>query len=198
MNCPICNSELLAHQKDLLICPKGHGTLITGKLLSNKDDSLIYSESNNTNTKNTNHNITCPNCSKEMHKVDYSSSGVVIDSCINCHFRWLDSGEINKIKNFKPNLSPVDLELIKDLYKLINEADSYKVEEANPSIPYSMLNNNKLGSQFNIFLMFKTIVIGLFHSKTSRILTIITIIILTLLILFIFFDYQDTIQSFLN
>ncbi len=39
----------------------------------------------------------CPRCTKPMHVVNYSTTGVAIDYCHGCDGIWLDKGELERI-----------------------------------------------------------------------------------------------------
>lgn len=115
MHCPVCK-QTLNQKGTTLFCPNNHGQLVTGKFLSaiEESETNINSVTAN-NASNSRHKIMCPNCTNAMQKVDYNSNGIVIDACTNCHYRWLDMGEIRKIKNFKPTFKSEDLLFLMDI-----------------------------------------------------------------------------------
>lgn len=207
MRCPICNKNLTDQHKGLFVCPDGHGTLVTGKYLSDIEESPEVNETKSSSAVDSKHQIICPHCSSEMHKVDYNSTDIIIDSCTNCHYRWLDSGEITKVKNFKPSIKAEDLLFIADLDDKIHQANKREIKEANPRLP--LQGSYRAGAEVvtgisgdhRVRLAAITgqglygIVKGLIHSKTSRILTIITLLIFGLLFLLIFWDYRDILRS---
>ncbi|QQS18042.1 zf-TFIIB domain-containing protein [Candidatus Saccharibacteria bacterium] len=81
--------------------------------------------------------LVCPHCGAIMNRVDYNSTGIIIDSCIKCHYRWLDRGEFGKIIEFKPRINPDDLLFLLDL-KLKTEAIVTKgSDDPNPEVPLS-------------------------------------------------------------
>lgn len=205
--CPICSSELTDSPGDLFTCPKGHGTLVTGRYLSDIETSAQFHEHADEPTLDTKHQITCPRCSKEMHKVDYNHTKIMIDSYANCHYRWLDAGEITKIRNFKPNISTKDLFTVLDLDMKIHQAQKREHESANPRLPLqgsyrggaeiatgvSGDHRVRMGAIAGQGLY--GIIKGLIHSKTTRILTITTILLLGLTVLLIPWSYRDTLRS---
>lgn len=202
MLCPICSSQLTEHQ-GLFRCPANHGTLVTGKYLSDIEEKP-HAEAHSSPSVDTKHAIQCPHCSKEMHKVDYNSTDIIIDACTNCHYRWLDTGEIRKIKDFKPDIKAKDLLFIFSVDEQIRKASKRDIKEANPRLPLqgsyragaevvagiSGDHRTRLGAIFG--QGFYGIYRGLTHSKTSRWLTIITLLIFGLLFYFIFLDAKST------
>lgn len=135
MVCPLCK-QTLQESNSALLCPTGHGALITGKLLSNikEEASAQQGKSVGEDLVSTAKVISCPNCDYKMEKVDYNHTGVVIDTCTNCPYRWLDAGEIAKIKNYKPNMQPRDLLFLADFNAKLKNPDTTQ-EESNPKIP---------------------------------------------------------------
>ena len=45
--------------------------------------------------------VICPNCQHPMVLVDYQDSGVEINSCEHCPYRWLDADEITELASGK-------------------------------------------------------------------------------------------------
>lgn len=99
LNCPICKTTMTV-TKYWYACKNQHGILILGRDLINiKKGSLKINESVKAQT---NHKtIVCPNCKQEMKPVNYLQKGIIIDSCTNCAFRWLDAGEAKKLSQPK-------------------------------------------------------------------------------------------------
>lgn len=124
MECPVCNNPLEHIMKNAFICPKGDGILVTSKQLLEKDSEIVKHTHDEATTTNRNHDISCPHCHAMMHRVNYSSTGIIIDSCMKCHYRWLDRGEFKKIKNYKPKLSLTDMAFLQELQQRINDLDS--------------------------------------------------------------------------
>lgn len=189
------------------MCPDGHGTLVTGKYLSDIEKSPHLDETKNTSSADSAHQIVCPHCSTEMQKVDYNSTDIIIDACTNCHYRWLDSGEVTKIKNHKPNIAAQDLLSIAYVDERIRQADKREIKEANPRL--SPQGSYRAGAEVITGIRgdhrarlgaitgqgLYGLVKGLTHSKTSRILTIATLLIFGSLFLLIFWDYRDILRS---
>jgi Zn-finger nucleic acid-binding protein len=207
MLCPICSKYLARQNKELFVCPGGHGTLVTGKYLSDIETTPEVNDYKYNVAVNSKHQITCPHCTAEMHKVDYNNADIVIDSCTNCQYRWLDSGEITKIKNFKTIIQAKNLLFIADIDEQMRQAHRGEIKEANPRLP---LQGTYRGGAEVVSLIrggprvrlagitgqgLYGIIKGLTHSKTSRILTIVTLLIFGLLFLLIFWDYRDIIRS---
>lgn len=207
MFCPICNKQLADQHKGLFICPDGHGTLVTGKYLIDIEESPEIIENRSGSSVDSKQQIVCPHCSAEMHKVDYNSTDIIIDACTSCHYRWLDSGEVIKIKNHKPDITAQDLMFIADLDEKIRQAEKREIKEANPRLP--LQGSYRAGAEIVTGISgdhrarlaaitgqgLYGIIKGLIHSKTSRILTIVTLLIFGLLFLLIFWNDWDTLRS---
>lgn len=137
MNCPFCNKPLT--EKDgVFVCPAGHGTLMAGKLLGELKQLNIPDEVPTTETQaDSQKTIACPHCGSQMQKVNYNDTGIVIDVCTNCPYRWLNAGEIKKIEDFKPKINPQDLLFLESL-KEKTEAVAANVDAEdteNPEVP---------------------------------------------------------------
>jgi Zn-finger nucleic acid-binding protein len=207
MVCPICNTQLTSRQKDLFMCANGHGTLVTGKYLSDIEEAPAIAEPASKSSSDTKHEIACPHCSKTMHKVSHNGTSIIIDSCTNCQYRWLDSGEISKIKHFKPNIRTKDLLFITEVDEQIRLVNKREIKEANPRLPLqgSYRAGSEVvaaiggGSQARLGAIvgqgLYAIIKGLVHSKTSRILTLMTLLIFGLLLLLLFWDYRDILRG---
>jgi Zn-finger nucleic acid-binding protein len=137
MKCPICNAELVERDQ-VFVCQRGHGTLMAGKLLGELKkldfpDEPASGEARADDKKP----LTCPHCSAQMQKVNYNDSGIIIDACTNCPYRWLNAGEIKKIEDFKPNIHPQDLLFLESLKEKTDavaaSADAEDTE--NPEVP---------------------------------------------------------------
>lgn len=99
LNCPICKTVMTV-MKYWYACKNQHGILIQGKDLINfKKGQLKINESTQASTSHK--TIVCPNCKQEMKPVNYLRKGIIIDSCTNCVFRWLDAGEAKKLSQPK-------------------------------------------------------------------------------------------------
>jgi hypothetical protein len=95
LNCPICSKPMILTQ-NVHVCPSNEGILISGRNLS---------ELHNRQLKLTiptalpvKHDLLmCPSCKSTMQQSHYNDGPVVIDSCPNCTFRWLDADEIGAV-----------------------------------------------------------------------------------------------------
>lgn len=93
--CPICKTPMTV-KADWLECAQGHGILINGRYVIKIRDKQLSVEETKENPA-AHGQIICPNCNTPMQTTNYQNSGVVIDSCTNCPFRWLDANEAKKI-----------------------------------------------------------------------------------------------------
>lgn len=157
MHCPICK-QALAQTDAALVCPAHHGALVTGKFLHDIEEAQIADKlPSDQTTPTTKHTIACPHCSHQMHKVDYNHTGIIIDVCTNCHYRWLDRGEADKIKNFKPTFSPQNLQQLEELDRKIN----MPVDPASTDLSISSWRKLRPLSQIHPFAAFAGFGIGL-------------------------------------
>lgn len=134
MRCPVC-SEQLTLENEVYSCLNKHGGLVSGKFLRDIEQvaEAIEDLPSSSEPPDMKKDIVCPHCSALMHKVNYNNTGVVIDSCSRCQFRWLDAGEVKKIKGFKPKFRSEDILFIEELDRKTNSAK--KEEIINPRIP---------------------------------------------------------------
>jgi|GEM_PF-988192 len=95
--CPICKASLVA-KSDWHECPNGHGHLLTGAKLSElRKRQLTVPRATALSEPPKHEIINCPACHKEMTPITYGGGNTIVDSCTNCQYRWLDSGEIHQI-----------------------------------------------------------------------------------------------------
>lgn len=201
--CPVCTKPLIQHDDGQLICPDGHGVLVTGKYLSEIDRTPAAHASDETAMPDTVHELKCPHCTATMHKVDFRSMGIIIDSCARCHYRWLDAGEAHKIRSFKPAWQAKDLLFILSVDERLRTLDKHEAKDPNPRLPLqaSYRGSAEVLSIFSsqgyrvrlaavigqgLFGIYK----GLVQSKTSRYLVIATIVIFGLLFWYVFREYD--------
>ncbi len=138
MHCPICNNPL-TEMDGVFMCPSGHGTLMSGKLLGELKELNIPDETPSAQSQDTaKKNLICPHCSAPMQKVNYNDTGIIIDSCTNCPYRWLAAGEIEKIEEYKPNIHPQDLLFLVGLQEKSKALASDNTDtggDVNPEVP---------------------------------------------------------------
>lgn len=136
MNCPLCSKPISAY-KNIFVCPDGHGELVTGGFISGLKDSATDQKISETpDAYDTSTRLICPNCSNPMEKVNYNNTGIMIDSCTTCPYRWLDSGEAQKIAQHQPDFSPEDLINITDFNAKLKELDVAPGTDNNPKLPF--------------------------------------------------------------
>jgi Zn-finger nucleic acid-binding protein len=202
MRCPLCNQQL-AKRSGVFVCPKGHGTLVTGRYLSDIEQAANWPENADKVSSDTKQALTCPHCSHTMYKVNYNGTGIIIDACAHCHYRWLDAGEITKIKSFKPNMIAADLLFVAELDHQMRKEAGRKVGEANPRLPLQgsyrfgaeALGDSRarLGAIAGQGLY--GIVRGLKESKASRIITLTVLVIFAVLFYLIFIDAKHAFDT---
>lgn len=92
--CPIC-TKTLTNNDDYYACQDGHGYLLTGSSLGKvKKGDIILEHMQPVPTERPLGKLRCPSCGHSMNHVNYTGGETVIDSCPNCVYRWLDSGEL--------------------------------------------------------------------------------------------------------
>lgn len=101
LKCPICNTDMEIGQY-WFTCKNQHGILIPGPDL-HKIKQKIHKVNKSGGQPVQHEGLHCPSCGSKMHPVDYLKSGVIIDSCTQCAYRWLDTNEAYKISNPKIN-----------------------------------------------------------------------------------------------
>lgn len=99
--CPICNKDLIKN-KYWYECPGHDGIMINGRNIVRVNDSEI-TPLNIIKPPKPHGILKCPNCHNELQPTNYQNGNTIIDSCVKCTIRWLDSGEINKIAPSKSN-----------------------------------------------------------------------------------------------
>lgn len=95
--CPVCGQTMITNNL-WHVCPKGQGILISGRELAALHKRTIKIEADP--AKAAKHGpLTCPNCHNPMMPLDYEGSGIEIDSCEHCPFRWLDADELSRLSS---------------------------------------------------------------------------------------------------
>lgn len=181
LSCPICNKALISHDS-FLACPNHHGALFNGKQLLNRGQ--LTEPVNNVENINTAHTITCPSCSHQMQKVNFNNTGVYIDSCTNCPYRWFDDGELEKINTYKnvPTDGGKELLTLSDVDRRIDnppqplkEIDRIPDSIRSFATAYSLIASG--GTQSGILALgLYGIFKSLLHSRFTRILLIVIVI----------------------
>lgn len=97
MKCPACATDL-TQCTHWFECPSCNGHLLHGKDLIKANRGQIEAPENMSSTVTERpSSIQCPHCQNPMTIVDYQFSGVHIDTCTKCPYRWCDAGELAKI-----------------------------------------------------------------------------------------------------
>lgn len=92
MRCPTCQTKLEG-SGGLHRCPKGHGVLLSGATLLKLKKPFAHQRALAEEELQKMPAHICPNCSNEMKPANYQQTGIVIDACIRCGYRWFDQGE---------------------------------------------------------------------------------------------------------
>ncbi len=95
--CPICRSDMDNNGR-FYACPAHHGVLLTGaNLIDAKNGTLALPSFSQPQHSDRCRKLSCPSCGNAMNHVDYNGSGVMIDSCSECVYRWIDNGELQPL-----------------------------------------------------------------------------------------------------
>jgi Zn-finger nucleic acid-binding protein len=106
LNCPVCFLPLVKGslaKSTVLCCVQCRGLLMATGLFSDVVDELhstldhaaVQTPADHDDLKRV---IQCPQCNRRMDTHSYAGPGnVVVDTCDNCEFIWLDRGEITRI-----------------------------------------------------------------------------------------------------
>ncbi len=118
--CPVCRHHLEPSVKDSYVCPQKHGILIEDGHLSNEDGQVLQQiearEGSDLESGTDNYrSITCPHCEAKMDYIDYNFTGVMIDACTRCNYRWIDQDQLAKTKSLPMTLAPADATFISKL-----------------------------------------------------------------------------------
>lgn len=98
LTCPVCQADM-PNVDSHFSCPAGHGTLLTGSQLAQLKDGELQIAAQNSAYNQQRGDIPCPACGQVMHPTAYNGrSDLIIDSCTNCPYRWLDTTELLVIK----------------------------------------------------------------------------------------------------
>lgn len=140
MICPLCSRPLTTLANDCFACPQDDGVLISNRHLVNKDPVVVHEvASAEADTAGAiplrDQDLVCPHCDAAMHRVNYNSTGIIIDTCTTCSYRWLDRGELQKIATFKPKLLAEDMLFLLSVQQQINRSTTSA--NSNPDVPLS-------------------------------------------------------------
>ena len=91
--CPVCQSAL-TDIANYFSCPNHHGILVYGYKLPLVKSGAISNPTELSENNGEHGLINCPACGTKMDQVPYAGSKTIIDSCSNCPYRWVDSGEL--------------------------------------------------------------------------------------------------------
>lgn len=122
MNCPACKNPMVIlelNQVEIDYCSECKGIW-----LDNGELDLIFSTSDRKeisksfSIKNDFDEIKrrCPNCKKKMDKVEFESTGIIIDKCIDEHGVWFDSGELKSILKTAEKQNSRIIDMLKEIF----------------------------------------------------------------------------------
>jgi Zn-finger nucleic acid-binding protein len=120
--CPICKLHLEPFVEDTYTCPDNHGVLIAEGHLADEDGQVTQQiEAREGSTLEAlpgrGHSISCPHCEALMDRVDYNFTGVIVDVCTRCKYRWVDQDQLAKLEALPMTLTATDAEFFSKLKK---------------------------------------------------------------------------------
>jgi Zn-finger nucleic acid-binding protein len=191
LKCPACSSTLNGLLQGAYVCNNAHGVLLSGKLLASRNESLvqqleIYDKRSNFSEKNLDF-MKCPNCNSIMTQVNYNHTGILIDSCVNCPYRWLDRGELRAIIAHKPEFKNKIPELLLAASRELNQKQP---SEPNPAyrIRYGYAYTSVLG-------IAPTLIRGIMHSRFLGFTVLFLVIVFFLAYWIIWSSYGSDVQG---
>ncbi|MFZ1519839.1 MAG: zf-TFIIB domain-containing protein [Ignavibacteriaceae bacterium] len=122
MNCPACKNPMIIlelNQVEIDYCNSCKGIwLDSGELeliFSNSDkksiDDSFIPKSNHPEVGRR-----CPICKKKMEKVEFESSGIILDRCTNNHGLWFDNGELKSLLKTSADSNNKIIDLLKEMF----------------------------------------------------------------------------------
>ena len=122
MNCPACKSPMIIlelNQVEIDFCPACKGIW-----LDHGELELIFSNSDKNSASKSfviKNNVDeakrrCPICKKKMDKVEFESTGIIIDKCDNNHGLWFDNGELNSLLKTDLENNNRIIQLLKEMF----------------------------------------------------------------------------------
>ncbi len=122
MNCPVCNNSMVIlelNQVEIDYC-----SACKGIWLDNGELELIFSNSNDKklgdlfSIKNNSDEAKrkCPVCKKKMDKVEFETTGIILDRCTNNHGLWFDNGELKALLKSDEEMNNKMIDLLKEMF----------------------------------------------------------------------------------
>ncbi|HEY9722094.1 MAG TPA: zf-TFIIB domain-containing protein [Oscillatoriaceae cyanobacterium] len=90
------------------------------------DDELLVLNRGEVNV-NTALPANCPECGVAMHRYNWNNEGILLDSCKQCHGRWIDGGEIADVRaswGVEPITPEQEAELQQRIAQIAREEDA--------------------------------------------------------------------------
>lgn len=122
MNCPACKNPMVIlelNQVEIDYCTACKGIwLDRGELdlIFSSDDKKEISKSFSINNDFDEIKRRCPNCKKKMDKVEFESTGIIIDKCTDDHGIWFDSGELKSILKTAEKQNSRIIQMLKEMF----------------------------------------------------------------------------------
>lgn len=132
MKCPICSNDLIDIGLGARQCPDRHGLLVDTKALKDAGSHVIRADAETPLKQPSSRQgrLSCPNCHNPMIVVDHAGSGIMIDMCSACPYRWLDAGELTHIARRKVGrLKPEQLMALEGLNSALTQTNNELADE---------------------------------------------------------------------
>ena len=141
--CPSCSDCLQTAQLDgrpILYCPGCYGMLVRrdhfGAIVSERRSRRAGQEQAVASAIEPgvhSRRLRCPACEGSMETHPYYGPGnVIIDSCANCDYVWLDHGELSRVERSAGGREPANMLLPIDLTGLTTHSSNEPEDERNP------------------------------------------------------------------
>ena len=97
LSCPVCGATM-PNTDGLFVCPYGDGLLLNAaKLYQLRTGTIAAPAIAHPKQPIDREGLSCPSCQHVMKKVPYNGGLFVMDTCTNCHYRWLDAPEVPRL-----------------------------------------------------------------------------------------------------
>lgn len=122
MNCPACKNPMVIielNQVEIDYCTSCKGIwLDRGELdlIFSSNDKKEISKSFSIKDDLDEIKRRCPICKKKMDKVEFESTGIIIDKCVDDHGIWFDSGELKSILKTAEEQNSKIIKMLKEIF----------------------------------------------------------------------------------
>jgi Zn-finger nucleic acid-binding protein len=141
--CPACSETLLTAQLDsrpILYCPGCYGMLVRrehfGAIVNERRSKRVGLEQESPRPIDPTayaRRLRCPSCECNMEAHPYYGPGnIVIDSCSECGYVWLDHGELSRVERSTGGREPATIHLPVDFSGYSGSSQQQDIAERHP------------------------------------------------------------------